>query len=105
MGLTTLGSGAKPILTLEERLGEKINSPEGCINLEGNVIGTYLHGIFDALDFTRSLLNSIRIKKGLMAKESDITSFEAFKEKEYDKMAQIVRESVDMETIYKMIRG
>ena len=35
------------------------------INKNGNVVGTYIHGIFDEIDFTRELLNSIREEKGL----------------------------------------
>ncbi|MDF2613100.1 MAG: cobyric acid synthase [Clostridia bacterium] len=104
MGISTLGKGASPILTINERLGQKVECQEGCTNEEGNVIGTYLHGIFDEIEFTRSLLNHIRDKKGLEAKISDVTSFKEFKDREYDKMAQIVRESVDLETIYKLIR-
>ncbi len=105
MGISTLGKTAKPILTIHERLGQKVACLEGCTNEEGNVIGTYLHGVFDELDFTRSLLNVIRNQKGLEPKTSDVGSFKAFKDKEYDKIAQIVRESVDLETIYKMIRA
>ncbi|WP_070000906.1 cobyric acid synthase [Cellulosilyticum sp. I15G10I2] len=105
MGISTLGNGVKPILTIKEKLGKKVQLLEGCMNQEGNVMGTYLHGIFDELDFTRSLLNYIRTQKGLESKVSEVTSFKAFKDKEYDKIAQIVRENVDMEAIYKMIRG
>lgn len=104
MGITTLGKSAKSLLTIQERLGEKVEYTDGCTNEAGNVMGTYLHGIFDEIDFTRSLLNHIRAQKGLEGKTSEVTSFKEFKDKEYDKMAQIVRESVDMGAIYKLIR-
>jgi len=104
MGISTLGKAAKPILTINERLGEKVQYAEGCTNEEGNVIGTYLHGFFDELDFTRDLLNHIRAQKGLAAQNSEVTSFKEFKDREYDKIAQITRENVDLEAIYQMIR-
>lgn len=75
----------------------------GCSNLEGNVVGTYLHGIFDEIDFTRTLLNTIREKKGLNPVTSEVESFEEFKNKEYDKLADMLRENLDIEKIYKII--
>jgi adenosylcobyric acid synthase len=104
MGMSTLGKAARPILTIDERLEEKVDYLEGCTNEEGNVFGTYLHGLFDEIDFTRSLLNTVRAKKGLESKTSDVTSFKEFKDREYDKLAQTVRENVDLEAIYKLIR-
>lgn len=104
MGTSTLGKDARPILTISERLGVQAADFEGCINEAGNVVGTYVHGLFDEIAFTRSLLNTIRAKKGLEAKTSEVDSFKAYKDKEYDKMAQIVRESVNMEAIYQLIK-
>jgi adenosylcobyric acid synthase len=104
MGISTLGKAAKPLFTITGRLGEKAEYLEGCINEEGNVMGTYLHGVFDQLEFTRSLLNKLRAKKGLENLKSEVNSFKDFKEREYDKLAAGVREHVDLEVIYKMIR-
>lgn len=105
MGVSKPGQGVKPLLSIHKKLDQEVQYAEGAINWQGNVIGTYLHGLFDEIDFTRSLLNHIRQQKGLDSKETEITSFQAFKEQEYDKMAQVVRESVDLEAIYQMIRG
>jgi adenosylcobyric acid synthase len=104
MGTTILGRDAAVLLTIEERLGEKAGYIEGCTNKEGNVVGVYLHGLFDSVDFMRSLLNTLRKKKGLEEVHTDLTSLEAFKNNEYDKLAKIVRENVDIETIYKWIK-
>ncbi len=105
MGVSTLGQAAKPLLTIRQRLGEEVLNAEGCISQGGNVMGTYLHGVFDEIDFTRTLLNTIRSQKGLDEQTTDISSFKAFKDKEYDKMAQIVRDNVNMQAIYQMIRA
>lgn len=74
----------------------------GCVNKEGNVFGTYIHGVFDEIDFTRTLLNTIREKKGLEPVKSEVKSFKEFKMKEYDKLADLLRENLDIEKIYKI---
>lgn len=103
MGISEKTGVCEDLLTLEKRLGETICEVEGSCNEEGTVFGTYLHGIFDEGPFARTLLNAIREKKGFSALESDITSFEAFKQGEYDKLAEVVRENLDMEQIYKIL--
>ena len=77
----------------------------GCSNSEGNVVGTYLHGIFDEIDFTRTLLNTIRAKKGLEPITSEVESFEEFKNREYDRLADMLRENLDMEKIYEIVKN
>lgn len=95
----------KSLLTITKKLEDNVSYQEGCINEEGNVVGTYIHGIFDDASFTREILNSIRKNKGLEENKSSITSFEEFKNKEYDKLAKILRECLDMKKIYEIING
>ena len=73
------------------------------INKNGNVVGTYIHGIFDEIDFTRELLNSIREEKGLEKLQSNVTSFDEFKQNEYDKLADLLRENLDIQKIYEIM--
>lgn len=103
MGVTKKADEVTPLMTFTKRLGETISEVEGACNKEGNVFGTYFHGIFDEADFTRAFLNAIRDKKGLGPLESDHTSFEAFKQGEYDKLAQVIRDHVDVAAIYDIL--
>ncbi len=68
-----------------------------------NIIGTYIHGIFDTPKFTRKLLNKVRIKKGLEP-IFDYMNIETFKEKEYKRLAKIMRSHLDMEKIYSILK-
>ena len=61
-----------------------------------------MHGIFDNKDFTNNLLNEIRRRKGLEEVNSNI-SYEEYKIQEFNKLEKLVRESVDIEEIYKII--
>ena len=105
MGKTDLNEGSKPFVKIEKRLDEEVYIYDGCISEDGKVFGTYLHGIFDDIKFTRSFLNSIRREKGLDSVESKVNSFEEFKNKEYDKLAEHLRKHLDMEKIYEILRG
>lgn len=86
--------------------GEEINfvdSEEFIFTAKENLFATYIHGIFDNEKFTRRFLNNVRVKKGLKPLEESF-SFAEFKEREYDKLAKLLRENLDIEEIYKMMR-
>ena len=70
--------------------------------VKGNIVGTYIHGIFDNSEFTSHFLNEVRKRKGLDKKEENF-SFSEYKNKEYDKLAQVLRENVNIEKIYEII--
>lgn len=85
------------------RNGEDVCIRDGAVNKEGNVFGTYIHGIFDNGCILRGIINNIRKQMGLGIDNSKIESFEEFKQKEYNRLADIVRGSVDMDKIYKIM--
>lgn len=105
MGQTKILDDTSPFIKITKRLEDTVEVFDGAINKEGNVLGTYIHGIFDNINFTREILNKVRELKGLGKIESSIQSFEEFKEGEYQKLAKIVRNSIDVEKIYEIING
>ncbi len=70
--------------------------------VKDNIIGTYIHGIFDNSEFTNYFLNKVRKLKGLDNIEENF-SFSEYKNREYDKLAQVLRENLDMEKIYEIM--
>lgn len=70
---------------------------------KGNAFGTYIHGIFDNGQFTRTFLNNIRKRKGLAPIDA-LFSFNEFKESEYDKLADLLRNNLDMEAVYSILK-
>jgi len=105
MGVSTRMDGCQPFLKINSRLGETVNVLDGAINEKGNVFGTYIHGIFDDIGFTRTYLNTIRVEKGLDKLESEVSSFDEFKENEYNRLADMIREHIDMDKVYNIING
>ncbi len=67
-----------------------------------NVLGTYIHGIFDNDNFRRQILNAIRKTKNLPPLEVT-RNFRAEKQKNYERLAKIVRENLNMELLNKII--
>ena len=70
--------------------------------VKDNVIGTYIHGVFDNSEFTNFILNKVRKEKGLDSINENF-SFTEYKNQEYDKLAQILRENIDIQKIYNII--
>ncbi len=67
-----------------------------------NVCGTYIHGIFDRAEIATALVTALAENKGLSI-ESCI-DYKDFKEKQYDKLADILSEYLNMEEIYGILR-
>ena len=97
-GQNNLGSGAVPWLAIGERI-------DGVMNEGGNVLGSYLHGLFDDGQLFAVIAAHLRRKKGLAGTDAASVNLEAFREREFDRIASIVRASVDMDAIYRILRG
>lgn len=91
----TRGS-AKPFITLET--GES----DGYCNATQTVFGTYLHGIFDNQKFTEQFLN-ILIQKKNNQQKIIVSDFKAYKETQYEKLADLLRTHLDMQKIYQIL--
>ena len=99
-GENSFGPGCVPFLYLNGRA-----EPDGVTNPQGNVLGSYLHGIFDTGAFWRAVVNHLRAEKGLDANTGEVLTMEQFRDREFDRMAAIVRQNLDMDAVYKIIRG
>ena len=84
---------------------EPILAQDNCIKgaVKENVLGTYIHGIFDNVDFTNRFLNKIREKKGLEIQELGVNLCE-IRNREYDKLAKLIREHIDIEKLYEIMQ-
>ena len=69
----------------------------------GNIYGCYVHGIFDAPGCAKGFLSALLKQKGYDSSVINEKDWKAYKEEQYDKLADIIRESLDMERIYQII--
>lgn len=79
------------------------NNANPLIFARGKVLGTYLHGIFDNDGFRHRLLNRLRQEKGLGELKSRPTSLKTLRLKNYDKIAEIFRQNVNIAKIYQLL--
>jgi len=103
MGETELLNGTAPFLKILERSDKEVSMDDGAVSSDGNVIGSYLHGIFDNDEFRLELINRLRESKGLVPMLTEELNT-VDKEAEYDKLADWFREHIDMDLVFEMIK-
>ena len=67
----------------------------------GNVFGTYLHGLFDTGELTEKLAVFLAERKGVEIPRVKPETKEAWQSRQYDLLADTVRDSLDMAAIYR----
>ena len=82
-------------------LGEKQFLAEGWNR--GNVYGAYVHGIFDGPGIGEALAGVLAARKGLDWEPEARMDYKAYREQQYDRLAQALRESLDMERIWRIM--
>ena len=70
-----------------------------------NVYGTYVHGIFDSMDVVNAVVRALAERKGIDPEGLAQIDYAAYKEQQYDKMAAILRQYLDMEAIYRIVEA
>ena len=77
----------EPLLRIEGRA-------DGAVSTDGLVAGTYLHGVFDGDAFRRAILRQLGQRSGQTP-----TRYEERREREFDRVASVVREHLDLARI------
>lgn len=99
MGITKSLEGEAFTSSLKAMDGE-VKSDGLCSN---NVYGTYVHGIFDDGQIAETIIKTLMEKKGLVYEPNKNFNIVEYKNKEYDKLADALREALDMEAIYRIL--
>ena len=73
---------------------------EGAVSLDGRVMGTYVHGLFDVPEFRRAFLNHLREARGITPLEpTESGSLDA----DLDRLADLVAGHLDLNAIERVI--
>lgn len=86
-----------PFLLLED------GRVDGAVSADGQVIGTYFHGIFHNREFTRIVVNDLRKRKGLSPIDDTVKSDSERREEAYNLLANHVKAHIDMDLLYKIM--
>jgi adenosylcobyric acid synthase len=87
--------GVEPLLEHPEGRSIGARSPHK------RIWGTYMHGIFDADAFRRWFIDRLRAHRGLPVKGAILAPYDL--EPALDRLAQVVRESLDIQHIYGLL--
>ena len=68
-----------------------------------NVYGSYVHGIFDAPQIAERLVQLFCKKKNISCRTGTVDRH-TYKEQQYEKLAQTLRQSLDMEALYRILQ-
>ena len=101
MGETRLKEDRTGNMTVLEDSVQGRKNADGCCR--GNVYGTYVHGIFDREEVAVKIVEALAEKKGLKAEKIKSVDLKAFKETQYDLLAEALREHMDIQKIYEIM--
>nr|WP_319487725.1 cobyric acid synthase [uncultured Caproiciproducens sp.] len=89
-------------LTSITAFGEE-NAEKADGSYQNNVYGTYVHGLFDCEGVTKALVRSLFRSKGLNEEQVFAVDIRAYKEQQYDLLADTLRKNLNMELIYRIL--
>lgn len=94
MGTSAWKEGAAPLIQIDGKAAGTCH---------GNIYGSYVHGIFDRSEVAGALVQAVGNAKGISTEDMKSVDFQAFKETQYDLLADGLRKSMDMEKIYQIL--
>ena len=104
MGETTYEPGGTVFSAIAETVGTQ-HVDEAMANgcQYQNAAGSYVHGLFDSVEMQKALLRLLCQKKGLPEEAVSWIDEKVYKEQQYDKLAEGLRENMDMAKIYQIL--
>ncbi|MCK4248299.1 MAG: hypothetical protein KAX15_00810, partial [Candidatus Omnitrophica bacterium] len=113
MGQSQYLDSAQPLFSVQ-RTGHYVVEPgadktalpiaDGAINKDENIWGTYMHGIFDNKEFTNSFLKFAAGKRNIQLEQlAEGSAAEFDPDSEFNRLANIMRDHIDLEKLYEII--
>lgn len=105
------GNDLIPLFNISRRGDEETMAEDGLLKLDTEnkkmVMGTYIHGVFDNYMFRRSIVQVLKefynIRSG--SGNDSIRSYSDFKQSQYDRLADLFRENMDMDLFYRILKS
>jgi adenosylcobyric acid synthase len=101
MGRVSRAPGCRAAFSITERNGERQDALDGALSSDGAVVGSMIHGLFENPSLRRALLSTLRRRKGLPP--STNLPAPAPAEDEFDRIAGVLRENVDMKMLLGLV--
>ena len=92
---------------LQEGMIQVIDQVTGTKKTDGlqkdNVLGSYIHGLFDQDEVVNRFLKILADKKGINLHQNEHFSYQKYKENQYEKLASELRKHLNMNQIYEIL--
>ena len=96
--------GGNPFARIQDRTDAAAEpADDGCIC--GNVCGTYVHGLFDTPQVAQAVVGMLAQRAGISTADIHARDMTAYKNAQYDLLAKTVRDNLDMDFIYRIVRA
>lgn len=82
---------------------DQTSAPKVVSGAGGRIYGSYIHGIFDPPEVSDAILKAICDQKGIAFDSLGSFDRKAYKELQYDRLADAVRENLDMKQICRIL--
>lgn len=74
---------------------------EGAVN--GNIMGTYLHGLFDSAQMVEQLADRLCTQKGIAPDSHTVMNYRDYQKREAHRWAKVLRKHLNLEQIYAIM--
>ena len=101
MGRVSRAPGCPAAFMITDRNGREQAALDGAQSVDGSVIGTMIHGLFENASVRRSLIAALRKRRGLSPSQAVPTAAAATDE--LDRIAAVLRANVDMKMLLGLI--
>ncbi|HIT91098.1 MAG TPA: cobyric acid synthase, partial [Candidatus Merdenecus merdavium] len=107
MGISTVdeSTSPSPMVRVRDSMKEEDSYLDG--SFKENVYGSYIHGIFDQKNIATGIIKALGKRKGLpdhMLENVKGIDLDTYRNTQYDKMAEILREHMDLNYIYEIMK-
>jgi adenosylcobyric acid synthase len=104
LGATSVRGPGDPAMTLTSRNNQPTAAPDGWVSPDGLIMGTYVHGLFDADGFRQAFITALLGSRPGSPEASPAWSFQAFQEAQFDRLAEALRRHLDLGRLWEIIQ-
>ena len=98
------GDGSSAKGTVDKVAGPANGAENVVSDSTGRIYGSYIHGLFDKGEIAGRMIQTLAREKGISLEDGVWEDYRTIKERQYDKLADTLREYLRMEEIYGMLR-
>ncbi len=105
LGATEVRGAGGPALLLTSRNSQPEAVPDGWVSESGLIMGTYVHGLFDADAFRQAFVSALLGSPPGSPGDSPAWSYHDFQEAQFDRLAADLRRHLDLARLWELIRS